>query len=159
MPRRRERSKLQLAQTVFKIENYKKVWLRQGQGQRGSLREEKKRVPERQFCKKTACCSHVQPWLVAIGGWRLVPTVGGGWWLVIGGWWWLAVGGGWRLAAGGGWRLAAGGGWRLVIPWGGPSERSLTKKKSSSLRTPLVRVMVSVRVTQLVSLVRAYGPP
>ena len=42
-------------------------------------------VPGRQFCKKTACSSNVQPGLVAIGGWRLAT----------GGWWRLAVVGGW----------------------------------------------------------------
>ena len=99
-------------------------------------------VPERQFGKKTACSSHVQPWLVAIGGWQLVEiggwrlatggwsrlvVVGGGRWLVIGGWWRLVAVGGWRLVAAGGWRrVAVGGwrfaavGWRLVVPWGGP---------------------------------------
>ena len=41
----------------------------------------KKSVPERQFCKKTARSSYVQPWLVAIGGWWRL-AVGGGWWLV-----------------------------------------------------------------------------
>ena len=82
-------------------------------GGRGVLKRGEKSVPERQFCKKTACSSYVQSWLVANGGWRLV--VGGGWWLVIGGWRRLAVVGGW---------------WRLVVPWGGLS-------KSSSLRTPL----------------------
>ena len=95
---------------------------------RGSLTGRKKSVPERQFCRKTVCSSSVQPWLVAIGGWQLV-----------------AVGGGWRrLAVGRRWRLAVGG-WWLVIPWGGPSGRSLMKKKSSSLRTPLglVEKMIS----------------
>ena len=33
-------------------------------------------------CKKTACSSYVEPWLVAIGGWRL--AVGGDWWLAVG---------------------------------------------------------------------------
>ena len=80
-------------------------------------REKKNSVPKWQFCKKTACSSYVQPWLVAIGGWRMV-AVGGCWW-VIGGWWRLAVVGGWRLVgAGGWWRLAVGGGWRLVAVGG-----------------------------------------
>ena len=84
----------------------------------GSLRE-KKSVPKLQFCKKTARSSYVQPWLVAIGGWRLVAI--GGWRLVaVGGWWRLVVGRGWWLVAVGGWRLAVGGGWRLAVPWGGP---------------------------------------
>ena len=72
--------------------------------------------------KRWKVCSHVtQPWLVAIGGWRLVEIAG--WRLVVGGWWRLAaVGGSWQLVMGGwrrlaavdGWRLAAAGGWRLV---------------------------------------------
>ena len=36
---------------------------------RGVLKRKKKGVPERQLCKRTACSSYVQPWLVAIGGW------------------------------------------------------------------------------------------
>ena len=67
---------------------------------------EKKSVPAPRFPKKTACSSYVQPWLVAVGGWRLAAiggwqlatggwwrlvVVGGGWWLVIAVWWWLAV--------------------------------------------------------------------
>ena len=113
------------------------------------------------FSKTTACSSYVQPWLVAIGGWRLVEiagwrlavggwrrlaAVGGSWQLVMGGWWRLAavdswqlvaVGGWRRLVAVGGWRLAAvGGSWRLAV--GGPLRRSLTKqKKSGPLRTAL----------------------
>ena len=84
-------------------------------------------------------------WRLAIGNWQLV-AVGGGWWrLVVGDWWRLVVVGGWRsvaasgwrrlvvggwwLAVGGDWRLVGVGGWRLVVPWGGPSGRSLTKKK------------------------------
>ena len=67
------------------------------------------------------CSSYVQPWLVVIGGrrlvvgnWRLV-AVGGGWQrLVVGDWWLVAVGSGWRSAVGGGWWLAVGG-WRLVV--------------------------------------------
>ena len=103
----------------------------------GVLKRGGESVPERQFCKKTACSSYVQPSLVAIGGcrlaaiggwrlatggwWRLV-VVGGFWWLVIGGWWWLAVVGSWRLVAvGGWWRLAVGGWWSLgAVPKGGP---------------------------------------
>ena len=62
----------------------------------GSLRGGKKSVAEWQFCKKIVCSSHFQPWLVAIGGWRLVALALGGWRLaVVGGWWWLAAGGGW----------------------------------------------------------------
>ena len=63
-------------------------------------------APERHFCKKPACSSYIQPWLVAIGGW---------WRLAVGAWWRLALGG-WRLAVGGGWWwLAAVGGWWLVV--------------------------------------------
>ena len=77
----------------------------------GSLRGGGESVPERQYCKKTVCSSHVQPWLVAIGGWQLA----------IGGWWRLVVvGGGWWWVIGGWWRLVAVGTWRLVVPWGGP---------------------------------------
>ena len=44
---------------------------------KGVLKEGKKKsVAEREFCKKTACSSYVQPWLVALGGWRLV-AIGG----------------------------------------------------------------------------------
>ena len=85
---------------------------------RGVLKRGKKKVfLNGSFCKKTACSSYVQPWLVAIGGWRLATggwwrlvVVDGGWWLVIGGWWRLAVVAGWRLAVGCRWRLAAVGG-------------------------------------------------
>ena len=35
-----------------------------------------KAVPKLQFRKKTACSSYVQPWLVAIGGWRVVVPGG-----------------------------------------------------------------------------------
>ena len=107
--------------------------------------------------KKPAGTPCAQPWLVAVGGWRLATggwwrlvVVGGGWWLVIGGWWRLAVVGSWRLVAAGGWRrLVTGGWWRLVVggwwqlavdgSWrlavGGPLGRSLravlsTKKKN-----------------------------
>ena len=109
---------------------------------RAVLNEGEKSVPQLQLCKKTACSSYIQPWFVAIGGWRL--AVGGDWRLAVGGWWrlvavgggwWLAIGGlvgvgGWRLAAvGSGWRLAVGGWWRLgvggrwypgAVPGGGP---------------------------------------
>ena len=94
------------------------------------------------FSKTTACSSYVQPWLVEIGGWRLVEiagwqlavggwrrlaAVGGSWQLVMGGWWRLAAVDGWWLVAVGGWRrLAVGGSWRLAV--GGPLGRSLTKK-------------------------------
>ena len=45
----------------------------------------------------------------------------------------LVAAGGWRrLAVDSGWQLVAVGGWRFVVPWGGPSGRSLTKKKSGS---------------------------
>ena len=103
----------------------------------GSLTEKKKgkkSVPEPVFPKKPAGTPCAQPWLVAVGGWRLAAVggwqlatggwwrlvvVGGGWWLVIGGWWRLAMVGSWRLVAAGGWRrLVAVGGWRLV-PVGG----------------------------------------
>ena len=47
---------------------------------RGVLKR-KRTVPERQFCQKTACSSYVQPWLAAVGGWRLVAF--GGWRLVV----------------------------------------------------------------------------
>ena len=60
------------------------------------------------FSKTTACSLHVQPCLVAIGGWRLVEIAG----------WRLAVGGGWQLVMGGWWRLAAVDGWRLVAVGG-----------------------------------------
>ena len=51
-----------------------------------------KSVPQRQFCRKTACSSSVQSWLVAVGSWRL--ATGGWWWLVVvGGSWWLVIGG------------------------------------------------------------------
>ena len=119
------------------------------------------------FSKTTACSSYVQPWLVAIGGWRLVEiagwrlavgswrrlaAVGGSWQLVMGGWWRLAAVDGWRLVAVGGWRLAVGGwrplavggSWRLAV--GGPLGRSLRavlnkkkEKKSGPLRTALVQ--------------------
>ena len=77
------------------------------------------------FSKTTACSSYVQPWLVAIGGWRLVEI--GGCRLAVGGWrrlvavgssWQLVMGGWRRLAAVDGWRLVAVGGWRLVAVGG-----------------------------------------
>ena len=95
-----------------------------------SLTEKKKSVPEPVFPKKPAGTPCAQPWLVAVGGWRLavgnwwLVAVGGGWrQLVVGDWWLVAVGSGWQLAVGrrwrlaavGGWRLAAVGGWRLVV--------------------------------------------
>ena len=75
---------------------------------RGVLKCKEKNGLERQFCRKTACSSCAQPWLLAIGSWRLVAigswrlAVGGGWWwwAVIGGWWLVAVGCGWRFAVG-----------------------------------------------------------
>ena len=86
------------------------------------------------FSKMTACSSYVQPWLVAIGGWRLVEIAG--WRLAVGGWRRLAAVDGRRLvvvggcgsrlavvAVGGWWRLAVGGSWRLAV--GGPLGRSL----------------------------------
>ena len=60
------------------------------------------------FPKKPAGTPCVQPWLVAVGGWRLAVGVWrlvaiGGWQLAVGGgWWWLAAVGGWRLVVGGG---------------------------------------------------------
>ena len=82
------------------------------------LKREKKGAPKRQFCKKTAWSSYVQPWLVAIGSWQL--AVGGWWRLVVGDWWLVAVGSGWQLAVGRRWRLVVVGGWRSVVPGGGP---------------------------------------
>ena len=103
------------------------------------------------FPKKPAGTPCAQPWLVAVGGWRLAAV--GGWRLVAGGWWLEAVGSGWQLAVGRRWRLAAVGGWRLVVggwwrlavdgSWrlavGGPLGRSLRavlskKQKISSLK-------------------------
>ena len=114
-----------------------------GLGGRGVLKREKKSVPKHSSPKKTVCSSYVQPWRMAVGGWRLavggdwrlavghwwVVAVGGGWRrLVVGDWWLVAVGNGWRLVIGrrwqlaavGGWQLVAVGGWQLVVPWGGP---------------------------------------
>ena len=45
------------------------------------------------FSKTTVCSSYVQPWLVAIGGWRLVEIAG--WRLAVGGWRRLAAVGSW----------------------------------------------------------------
>ena len=101
------------------------------------------------FPKKPAGTPCVQPWLVAVGGWRLAAIGGwqlatGGWWrlVVVDGGWWLVIGGWWRLVVVGGWsrwRLAVGGSWRLAV--GGPLGRSLravlNKKKPGSLRTAL----------------------
>ena len=94
-----------------------------------SLTENKKKECSG-FPKKPAGTPCAQPWLVAVGGWRLAAVggwqlatggwwrlvvVGGGWWLTVGGWRQLAVVGSWRLVAAGGWRrLVAVGGWRLV---------------------------------------------
>ena len=55
-----------------------------GFGQCRLKSEGKKSVPDKQFCKKTACSSYVQPWLAG---------------LAVGGWWRLAVGGWWSLGA------------------------------------------------------------
>ena len=72
----------------------------------------------------------------------------GDWWLVaVGSGWQLAVGRRWRLAVGGWWQLAVGGGWWSAV--GGPLGWSLwavlNKKKSSSLRTPLVLDLLARR--------------
>ena len=98
----------------------------------------KKKCSGTSFPKKPAGTPCAQPWLVAVGSWRLAAVGGwqlavGDWWLVAvgGGWrrlvvgdWWLVVGGGWQwlavggwspLAVGGGWWLAAGGGWWLAV--------------------------------------------
>ena len=99
--------------------------------QSGAQRGKKKLFRNMVFSKTTACSSYVQPWLVAIGSWRLVEiaswrlaAVGGSWQFVMGGWWRLAAVDGWRLVAVGGWRrLAVGGSWRLTV--GGPLGRSL----------------------------------
>ena len=84
---------------------------------RSLTEKEKKSVPEPVFPKKPAGTPCAQPWLVAVGGWRL--AVGGGWQLATGGWWRLVVvGGGWRLVIGGWWRLAVVGSSRLVAAGG-----------------------------------------
>ena len=89
-----------------------------GAAQPGRSLTEKKKLFRNMVFSKTTACRYVQPWLVAIGGWRLVEiagwrlaAVGGSWQLVMGGWWRLAAVDGWRLAVGGGWRLVAVGGW------------------------------------------------
>ena len=95
----------------------------------GSLTEKKKgkkSVPEPVFPKKPGGTPCAQPWLVAVGGWRL--AVGGGWRLAVGNWRLVAVGGGWRrlvvgdrwlVAVGNGWQLAVGRRWRLAAVGGG----------------------------------------
>ena len=46
------------------------------------------------FPKKPEGTPCVQPWLVAVGGWRRLAV--GSWQLAVGGgWWWLAAVGGW----------------------------------------------------------------
>ena len=92
--------------------------------QQGGPCQKKKSVPLHSFPKKPAGTPCVQPWLVAVGGWRL--AVGGDWWLAVGNWRLVAVGGGWRrlvvgdwwLVAVGGWSPLAVGGWRLVAVGG-----------------------------------------
>ena len=105
-----------------------------GDTQTGRSLREKKSCPLGQFCKKTTCSSYVQPWLVAIGCWRLVAI--SGWQLAVGGGWWrLAVGDWWLLAVGSGWRFAAVGGGRLLAV--GPLRRSLRvvlSKKNGALK-------------------------
>ena len=61
---------------------------------RGHSKTQKKIVPVHDFSKTTACSPYVPPWLVAIGGRRLVEIAG----------WWLVVGGGWQVVMGGWWR-------------------------------------------------------
>ena len=108
------------------------------EGVRGVLNGKKKSVPVPIFPKKPAGTPCAQPWLVAVGGWRLAAV--GGWQLATGGWWRLVVvGGGWWLAVGGWRRLAVVGSWRLAV--GGPLGRSLRallskKKKISSVKDP-----------------------
>ena len=85
---------------------------------RGVLNGKKKSVPEPVFPKKPAGTPCPQPWLVAVGGWRLAAV--GSWQLAVGGgWWWLAAVGGWRLVVGGGWQWLAVGGWSLLAVDGG----------------------------------------
>ena len=109
---------------------------------RAVLNGEKKSVPEPVFPKKPAGTPCAQPWLVAVGSWRLAAVGGwqlatGGWWrlVVVGGGWWLVIGGWWRLAVGGWSPLAVGGGWwRLAV--GGPlgwSLRAVLSKKKKNL--------------------------
>ena len=80
------------------------------------------------FPKKAEGTPCAQPWLVAVGNWRLAAV--GGWQLTTRGWWRFVVvggGGGWRLVVGGGWQwlavggwspLAVGGGWPLMVGGG-----------------------------------------
>ena len=69
---------------------------------RALTEREKKLFRYMVFSKMTAFSSYVQPWLVAIGGWRLVE---------IAGWRLAAVGGSWRqLAVGDGLLVAVGSG-------------------------------------------------
>ena len=61
---------------------------------RAILNRKKKVFRYTVFPKKPAGTPCVQPWLVAVGGWRLAAI--GGWQLATGGWWQLVVvGGGW----------------------------------------------------------------
>ena len=55
-------------------------WLQSGR----SLTGKKNLFRNMVFSKTTACSSFVQPWLVAIGGWRLVGVAGCR--LAVGGW-------------------------------------------------------------------------
>ena len=64
------------------------------------------------FPKKPAGTPCVQPWLVAVGGWRLAAI--SGWQLAAGGWWRLVVVGG-RLVVGDWWLVAVGSVWRLAV--------------------------------------------
>ena len=98
----------------------------------GPSEGEKKVFLNGSFAKRPRVAHMFDPWLVAIGGWRLVAIGGwrlvaiGGWRLVaIGGWWLVAIGG-WRLVAIGGWWLVAIGGWRLVGPDPMQAETSLS---------------------------------
>ena len=86
---------------------------------------EKKKQKCSGFGKKPAGTPCAQPWLVAVGGWRLAAVGGwqlatGGWWrlVVVGGGWWLAVGGWRQLAVVGSWRLVAAGGWQRLVAGG-----------------------------------------
>ena len=66
----------------------------------------------------------MQPWFLAVGGWRLVAVggwrlaVGGGWWRLVVGDWWLVAVGGWQLVVGGGWKRLAVGGWQFMLVGG-----------------------------------------
>ena len=97
---------------------------------RGVLKRERKKksVPIHRFPQKTACNSYLQPWLVVVGGWRLVAI--GDRQKAAGGWWRLVVVGGWRLAA-------VGGSWRLVAV-GGPLGRSLSAVFKNKIKQNLV---------------------